>query len=329
MRRKISDLKIFKTVTGDTLNKIAMGCWGIGGTYEIAGKQEGIPETENPLETISNAFNNGINMFDTSYSYGKSEEILGRVFEKCREKVFIASKCGIIQDGSRNFDFSNIYKSIQMSLKKLKTNYLDLYQITLSNQDIINEKMVENLIKLKQKKLTRYIGLSISNYRQGLKALEYNEIDSLQFVLNLIDTRNITLLNFCKEKSCLTIIKSPLNKGVLTDINYDFSLYDSRRNYLSKERIKLRRDTAYKILYSTSRLLDNKLDFKPYDDLKEKAILFLMSLINNGVIIFGIRSKEHVNEFIKLKNKTLFDAETINSLTSYSKKYFNEIQHTL
>jgi len=308
-----------------------MGCWGIGGTYEIAGKPEGIPEFENPNAILRYAFNSGINTFDTSTTYGKSETILGKTYAHCRENIFIASKCGIIKDGSRNFDFDYIYRSIQNSLKRLQTHYLDLFQLTLSNHDDIHDKMIENLITLKKKKLSRFIGISISNYSQGLKVLSYDDIDSLQFVLNLIDTRNVDLLELCKKRNCLPIIKSPLNKGVLTQKKLIFDSNDSRMNYLTTERIQLRRKIAHKILNSSfnAKIDNHAYIFSENVDLKEKAILFTLSLINNGVVLFGVRKKEHIDELIKFNQKSIYNEKTLDSLIKHSNEYFNAIKHTL
>jgi len=109
------------------VSTVSMGCWAIVGDDTWGAQDE-----KSALDTIKVAYNNGINFFDTAESYGNgySEELLGKALKDKRQDVIIASKVK-----KKNLSAKDLKKSCENSLKRLGTNYLDLYYIHWPNSD--------------------------------------------------------------------------------------------------------------------------------------------------------------------------------------------------
>lgn len=146
-------------------SRIALGTWAIGGWM-----WGGTDENES-IRTIQTALDQGINVVDTApvYGFGRSEEIVGQAIQKYghRESIILATKCGLEwnQDGTkivRNSTPARIRKEIENSLKRLKTSYIDLYQIHWPDSLTPYEETGEILEKLKKEGKIRAAG--ISNY---------------------------------------------------------------------------------------------------------------------------------------------------------------------
>ncbi len=112
------------------VSRIALGTWAIGG-WMWGGSDE-----RESIRTIHAALDKGINLIDTApvYGFGVSEETAGKAIEQrgSREKVFIATKVGLEwRDGSitRNSSPGRIRQEVQDSLRRLRTNYIDIYQV--------------------------------------------------------------------------------------------------------------------------------------------------------------------------------------------------------
>ncbi len=311
------------TISGNPIFKIGMGTWGIGGSYNIGKQPAGIPEhRENPIEVVQFAIDKGINFFDTSVMYGKAEKMLGVAIKNKREKVFIATKCGLTQDGSRNYSRKYIMQSLNISLKNLQTDFVDLYQVTIAKNDIDNiNNIIVILHDMIKKKLVRYIGLSLASLDQGLLALRFKQINAIQFVLNMIDTRMLRLIPLSSESNTFVIIKSPLNKGVLSNINKKmvFSKKDARSNFLTNKSILLRREAAKEILERAD--IVNK-------GLFECAAKFLFSIDGIGTILFGMRQRKHILQLLKIYTEDKFSDGQVSSLLEASKKCFPKIANT-
>jgi len=144
--------------------RIGLGTWAIGGSW-----WGGTDETES-IRTIHIALDKGINLIDTApiYGFGQSEEIVGKAIAqyKKRNKVIIATKFGLQwkEDGTvvRNSSKERILKEIEDSLRRLQTDYIDIYQVHWPDMRAPFEETAETLKKLYEEKKIRAIG--VSNY---------------------------------------------------------------------------------------------------------------------------------------------------------------------
>jgi len=219
------------------------------GAWALSKKGWGDVDEKEALKTVEKAVEKGINFFDTApvYGFGKSEEILGAVLSSSRKDVIIATKCGLRwNDRGRIFhDLSReaVKKDLESSLKRLKTDYIDLYQIHWPDKRTEIEETLDILNELKNDGLIRHVG--VSNFKIGLleKSIGQTEITSLQSLYNILQREAETdLLPFCNENKIGFICYSPLAQGILSGkISKDFKpgKHDVRRfNPLFRNRDK-------------------------------------------------------------------------------------------
>lgn len=136
---------------------MGLGGWAFGG-----GLDWGITDEQDVVNTVSAALDTGINWVDTAPIYGASETLLGRALKGRRQQVLLASKCGLIKNGSwTDHDLSpqTIIRQLETSLACLQTDYLDLYQIHYLDPKIPLESALETLTKLQEQGKIRYIGV--------------------------------------------------------------------------------------------------------------------------------------------------------------------------
>jgi len=153
------------------------------------------------------------------YGFGKSEEILGNLLKPYRKNIYLATKCGLRWDESgkvyNNLRSDSILFEVEQSLKRLKTDFIDLYQVHWPDPNTPISETFRTLRRLLDEKIVRYVG--ISNFGPNLidEALEYCPIVSNQIVYNYFQ-RGIEreVVPYCKSKNMSIIAYSPLCQGL-------------------------------------------------------------------------------------------------------------------
>ncbi|HDK36033.1 MAG TPA: aldo/keto reductase [Bacteroidetes bacterium] len=200
------------------LSVIGFGCWAAGayGWGDVRDNES--------IAAIRQAMDLGINFFDTADVYGRghSEEVLARALGNRRKEVIIATKVGNrwSADGTRIWaDLSPKYirRAVEDSLRRLKTDVIDLYQIHRPDpQTPVVETMATLLDLVKEGKI-RYIGTSNLSPDQLREYISYGQVVSLQPVLNLFTRYSeVQLLPLCREKTVGVVVYSPMAMGLLT-----------------------------------------------------------------------------------------------------------------
>ncbi|MBI5297608.1 MAG: aldo/keto reductase [Chloroflexi bacterium] len=214
--------------TGMKVSRICLGCMGFGDATRWVHKW--VLNEENSRPIIQKALEMGINFFDTAnvYSLGASEEILGRALKDFtkRDEVIIATKLhGRMSDAPNGAGLSRkaILSEIDNSLRRLGTDYVDLYQIHRWDYETPIEETMEALNDLVRAGKVRYIGASAMWAWQFQKALHVAEkhgwtrFVSMQNHLNLIyREEEREMLPLCREEKIGVIPYSPLAGGRLT-----------------------------------------------------------------------------------------------------------------
>ena len=214
--------------TGMDVSRICLGCMGFGDAEHWVHKW--VLDEDNSRPIIQKALDLGINFFDTAnvYSIGKSEEILGRALRDLakRDEVVIATKVhGRMHDGPNGAGLSRkaILSEFDKSLKRLETDYVDLYQIHRWDYSTPIEETMEALHDVVKSGKARYIGASAMFAWQFQKALHAAETHgwtrfvSMQNHLNLIyREEEREMLPLCREEKIGVIPYSPLASGRLT-----------------------------------------------------------------------------------------------------------------
>jgi aryl-alcohol dehydrogenase-like predicted oxidoreductase len=200
------------------ISVVSLGTWAFS-SDEWWGRQS----DEDSRATIERALELGINFIDTArvYGFGHSEEIVGKVIRGRREKIILATKTGLSWDSLGNVynDLSpnKILKEFGQSLKALKTDYIDLYQIHWPDEKVSIKKSALVLKKLFERGQIKAVGVSNYSVAQMKEFMQYCPLHSLQPLYNLF-CREIEedILPFCYKSKIGIIVYSPLHSGILT-----------------------------------------------------------------------------------------------------------------
>jgi aryl-alcohol dehydrogenase-like predicted oxidoreductase len=201
--------------TDEKVSVLGLGTWVFGGE-NWGGANDG-----HCLDAVTRAIERGINFIDTApfYTNGKSEEIIGRAIKGKREQVFIATKCGLIRDHGVRHDLSpaSMAKELDLSLKRLQCDVIDLYQCHWPDPSTPVEETMEALVRFKAKKKIRHIGVSNFDLPLLKAAIKVAPINTLQVQYSLLE-RSVEkeLLPFCVENNIGIIAYGPMGGGILT-----------------------------------------------------------------------------------------------------------------
>ncbi|HEX4488474.1 MAG TPA: aldo/keto reductase [Terriglobales bacterium] len=207
-----SDLKI--TVLG-------FGAWAVGGAGWVGSM--GPQDEKDSVPAIQAALDHGINWIDTAalYGLGHSEEIVAAAIAGRNPRPYIFTKCERVFDSGGRVGASlkagSIRQECEGSLRRLKTDVIDLYQIHWPDPDSDIEEGWTTLAKLKQEGKVRYIGVSNFNVNQMQRAQAISPITSLQPPYSLV-TREIEneILPYAESNNIGVIAYSPMGAGLLT-----------------------------------------------------------------------------------------------------------------
>ena len=187
-------------------SQAVFGAWALGGGYW------GQQSHSDSVKAIHAAIRGGINHFDTApvYGKGKAELLIGQQLRKNREKFIIASKC--FHKTPESFD-----KSFQQSLRRLNTNYIDIFYIHWPDSKADMRPVMELLERYRRDNTIRAIGVSNFSINQMESIMDAGTIDIMQCGYNLFwrkDDRD--LLPFCKKNNIKTSAYSILGQGILS-----------------------------------------------------------------------------------------------------------------
>jgi aryl-alcohol dehydrogenase-like predicted oxidoreductase len=200
------------------VSRIAQGTWAIGGWM-----WGGTDERES-IRTIHAALDIGINLIDTApvYGFGVSEEIVGKAIEERgqREKVFIATKVGLEWHNgsvSRNSSRGRIRKEVEDSLRRLRTDYIDIYQVHWPDLAVPIEDTAQTMHALRKEGLIRAIGVSNYSPEQMNQFMSVSELHTVQPPYNVFERQiGRDVLPFVREKNLSAFAYGPLCRGLLT-----------------------------------------------------------------------------------------------------------------
>lgn len=236
--------------TGLRVSEISFGAWAIGGTSEAAGTQWGWGETpeRDALAALARARELGVNFFDTAdvYGDGRSEQVLGKAFGGKWNGVMVASKCGnVVRNGVGMKDWSHkhITWSCEQSLKRLKKDVIDLYQLHNPVEEDIREgdwpEAMELLVK--QGKI-RWYGVSVFLPEEAMAVLERGAGATIQLAYNALRQEMAPeVLPLAQKKDFGIIARVPLYYGVLTgkySADQKFAADDHRSHTLPPETMR-------------------------------------------------------------------------------------------
>ena len=203
------------------ITPIGIGAWAIGGAgwHGSMGPQN----DADSIPAIHAALRHGMNWIDTAalYGLGHSEEMIGQALENYHPRPYVFTKCERVWDEKGNVGASlkaaSIRRECEASLRRLRTDVIDLYQIHWPEPDQDIEEGWMELAKLKKEGKVRYIGVSNFNVAQMKRAQSIAPITSLQPPYAVV-RRGIEaeILPFCAQEKIGVIVYSPMYAGLLT-----------------------------------------------------------------------------------------------------------------
>ena len=279
--------------------------------------------------TLCEAIDRGINLFDTAdvYGTGDSERLLGRILRGHRSKIHICTKAGLqtgvarrlmvkftpravkrilrlkgpswrrSKSGDRpalkkNFEPGYIEKAVYGSLRRLKTDYLDLFLLHSPPRETVFESgLFEKLARLKHKGIIRYYGVSISDQSKTKDAISFLKVEGvsvLQIMTNPERTMDIgKIVSFSAEKGVGIITREPFSRGNI---------------------------------FCNNRLQEVAADSGTYS-LAQMAIRASVQLDEVSSVILGMRSRSHLDENLSALSMPPLSSTELEALYSFTKVY--------
>jgi aryl-alcohol dehydrogenase-like predicted oxidoreductase len=208
---------------GPEITTVGFGAWAAGGPWKFGW---GPQEDEDSIAAIRRSLELGCNWIDTAavYGLGHSEEVVGVAIQGfAREEVFVATKCGRVPDetGTPHSDLrpASIRQQIEDSLRRLKVDYIDLYQIHWPDNETGTpiEESWAVMAQLQKEGKTRYIGVSNFDVPLLERCTAIAHVDSLQPPYSLL-RRDIEtdILGWCLQNGTGVIVYSPMQAGLLS-----------------------------------------------------------------------------------------------------------------
>jgi aryl-alcohol dehydrogenase-like predicted oxidoreductase len=200
---------------GLSVSAIGLGCWGMSGSYGPADEAESVA-------TIRQALDLGVTFIDTADSYGENghnELLVGRALDGLRSRCVLASKTGVVRNPEPDIDGrpERIRPACEASLKRLRTEVIDLYYLHRVDANVPVEETVGAMGRLVEAGLVRFLGLSEVSESTLRRAHSVHPISALQSEYSLWTREpESTVMPVCRGLGIAFVPFSPLGRGFLT-----------------------------------------------------------------------------------------------------------------
>ena len=202
--------------TGFSVSEISLGTWQVGGKW-------GEPFNNTTADTILDAaVDAGVNFIDTAdvYGDGASEAAVGRLVRRRSEPLFVATKCGrrLQPHTADAYQPAALRGFVEDSLRNMGLETLDLVQLHCPPTDVFYRPEIFELFdRLREEGKVQHLGVSIEKVEEGLKALEYPNVATIQVIFNMFRQRPSELLFAeARRRNAGLIVRVPLASGLLT-----------------------------------------------------------------------------------------------------------------
>ncbi|HEY0795550.1 MAG TPA: aldo/keto reductase, partial [Acidisarcina sp.] len=201
--------------TGWNVSEISFGTWAIGGAW-------GSVTDEESMAALHTAVDSGINFLDTAdvYGDGRSERLIARLKRERKEEIIVATKAGrrLAKQTVEGYSRENLHGWVEGSLRRLEVETLDLLQLHCPPTDAYYHPelfgMLDDLVAAGK---LRYYGVSVERVEEGLKAIEYPNVQTVQIIYNCFRQRPAYLFFAqAKLKQVGILARVPLASGLLT-----------------------------------------------------------------------------------------------------------------
>ncbi|MFQ5754331.1 MAG: aldo/keto reductase [bacterium] len=291
--------------TGLRVSVVGLGTWTMGGRWW------GPAKDSDSVAAIQKALELGVNFIDTAdvYGFGHSEKILGQTLGEQRKHVILATKVGIRWNnkGQLKNDLSREYilTALDESLKRLQTDYIDLYQAHWPDANTPVEETVATLMACVKSGKVRFIGASNLSPEQLAEYRKYGPIETLQPPLNLFERQaEVQLLPICYKENIGVLSYGTLCRGLLTG---KFKSED-----VFKEMVRKRDPLFNGATFKRNLTIIEKLKTIAQDHNKtvaQLAIAWVLAHPAIAIALCGVRNPAQIAENAGGANWTLTDEE--------------------
>ena len=271
-------------------------------------------------DILQRAVDYGINIFDTSPTYGTAEKLTGEIKNKYHEKIIVATKAGLKHDGTRDFSVSFLSQQIEHSLKELQVECLDIFQLNKpSKNDLENTSLFEFLDELKRQGKIKYSGVIVGDIEAGFRCIESGKVDCLQIFYNLLYQETESLISKANISGLGVLVRSPLNSGLLTGTYNKHTVFetnDARSTFFKGDEFAKRLDILNRI--------QKELKISS-DQLMEYSMRFILSHIDGIIAIPAASTVSQVGELVNFANhSSRFDSEELENIKDIIEKYMGK-----
>lgn len=201
--------------TGWKISEISFGAWAIGSMW-------GSVDDRDSLAALNRAVDCGVNFIDTAdvYGDGRSERLIGLLRKERKEQIYVATKCGrrLSPHNADGYNKANFTRFAEDSARNLGTDCLDLLQLHCPPHEVYYRPEVFGALDdLAAEGKIRYYGVSVRSAEEGLKVIDFPNVQSIQIVFNMFRHRPAEL--FFKEalrRKVGILARVPLASGLLT-----------------------------------------------------------------------------------------------------------------
>ncbi len=284
--------------SGIEVSTVGFGCWQFS-----AQGWKGVTE-ESSVAAVGAALDSGISLFDTAEGYGEgaSEEVLGRALRGRRKEAVIATKVS-----HNHLMPDDLARSLDASLKRLGTDYVDLYQVHWPTRRTPIEETMGGMLRAKEQGKIRAIGVSNFSRAQLEEALKYGRVDSLQPPYSLF-WRFVEkdALPLCVERNIAVLCYAPLAQGLLAgkfhaDTPLETGTARSRNYLFTNRKLYVR---ACEIAERIGRVAE-----KHAATTAQVAFAWLLAQEGVTSVLAGTRTPEHIRDSARAADVELSEEE--------------------
>jgi aryl-alcohol dehydrogenase-like predicted oxidoreductase len=302
--------------TGFEISEISLGTWQLGGKW-------GSVFNHKLAETIlRKAIDSGVNFIDTAdvYSDGESEKAVGQILKKYSKRIYVATKCGrqIFPHINQEYKPELLRKYVESSLKRLGVECLDLIQLHCPPTDVFYRPELFSLFEdLRKEGKILNLGVSIEKVEEGIKAMEFENVTTIQVIYNIFRQRpEENLFRIAKEKNVGIIARVPLASGLLSG-NYSketkFGEKD-HRNFNREGAAFDKGETFSGIPYEIGLKATERLKTLIGQDLSHFALKWILRREESSCVIPGASSVKQVESNIQAADFPYISSQLINEV---------------
>ncbi len=334
---KLNPIKVNYRILGKTnlsISEISLGTWQVGGKW-------GDPFDFSLANNIlSEAVEKGVNFIDTADVYGnevgQSETAVGKFLKSRSEEIYVATKCGrqLSPHTNEAYQPAVLRKFVEDSLKRLSIDRIDLIQLHCPPTEVYYRPEIFGLFeKLKEEGKIRHLGVSVEKIEEGLKAIEFDNVCTVQIIFNMFRQRPTELFfEQVKKKNVGVLARVPLASGLLTGKFSKDSTFgaNDHRSFNRNGEMFDKGETFSGIDYQTGlKAVEELKTIFAGQNLAQMALRWILDFEAISCVIPGASRPEHISMNLDALNAPNLRPEQCIAVNRVYEKYIKESVHHL